>query len=116
MEEDKEIKALFDDFKPQLSDNERFLQRLERRMQMADLLKEQMRVQRRQSRIMMAVAFVVGAAACAFVAGHTHWLVLFAIALMICAGFAGVWSLLVELQERTLQQQVTRLQQQWGQE
>lgn len=74
MEEDK-IKALFDDFSPDLSDSDRFMEQLERNMEAAEAVKEQISSAHHRSRRAAAVAAVAGFASGAATAMLASWMV-----------------------------------------
>ncbi len=64
IQKDKELDALFADFRPKLSDSDAFMSRLEQRMQAVDLLKEMQRSRRRVHRIALLCTFVLGIVSC----------------------------------------------------
>ncbi len=82
MEEDK-LKSLFAEFRPELSSDRQFMNRLTRNMESVEIVKRRMAEMRARNRRAIAVAAVVG-----FVVGF-----LFSLALPYLSGLVADWQL-----------------------
>lgn len=82
MEEDK-LKSLFAEFRPELSSDRRFMDRLTRNMESVEIVKRRMAEMRARNRRAIAVAAVVG-----FVVGFV-----FSLALPYLSGLVADWQL-----------------------
>ena len=60
MEKDKMIEELFADFHPELSDNDRFMASLNRKLDAVEYIKQHQEVMIRRYKMAMVMAFVVG--------------------------------------------------------
>ncbi len=134
MEKDKDLAQLFADYRPQLGDSERFMQRMEQRMHVVECLKEMQRIQRRQHRHALLAAFAMGIAAAIvviclggwlpqpttlpaavvtgffdFVASGTQTLLLCALALGAALVIAVVVNLILEVQRARLEARMRQM-------
>lgn len=82
MEEDK-LKSLFAEFRPELSSDRRFMDRLTRNMESVEIVKRRVEETRARNRRAIAVAAIVG-----FVVGF-----LFSLALPYLSGLVADWQL-----------------------
>lgn len=64
MNNDDKLKELFADYRPQFTDNDEFMQSIEKKLEAVELLKQYKLSNRRRSRIALATAFVLGIIAC----------------------------------------------------
>ena len=116
MEKDRKIEELFADFKPELSDNDRFMAALERRLDAVEYIKKMQEAQLRRYRLAMTITlalaiaagtilfFVINAlpegvklfsfdtnfAPLAFIGQHSRMITLIAIASLISCGIIAI--------------------------